>query len=147
VSKPPRADALRTSLITAVKTDQSGTKNARVAHHSRQNVYLRVTFRPRTLPLTGANEGAVMPSIVLDDDGQLDRSRWALASPCARKVEQALDECTSFGRGRPPLEDDEDVEIAGRAQATEHGRAVQVDAEHVSLVPIENDVKYLGPKR
>jgi hypothetical protein len=75
---------------------------------------------------------APRPDVIVDNDAQLDRSPRAAASSRAGHIEQTLDQCASLGRARPALQDDEDVEVAGRPQATKHRRAMQVRAEHIA---------------
>jgi hypothetical protein len=55
-----------------------------------------------------------------------------VVSSCARHLEQSLDERATLRGGRRAVQDDEDIEVAGRPQATKYGRAVQIRAEHVA---------------
>jgi hypothetical protein len=98
-----------------------------------------------------ARRVAPRSDIALDDNGQLDWSRRAAASPRPRHIKQPLDQCASLRRGRPPPKDDEDIEVAGRPQATKYGRAMQISAKYVTaeyvVYQLQDPLDLLGLRR
>jgi hypothetical protein len=123
---------------------RSDQRSVALQHHGDQDgqvgswLWLRrpAQFVPVAQPLAVqellAGRIAPRPDVALDDDAQFDRSCRSAASSCTGHLEQPLDEGATLRRGRPALEDNEDIEVAGRPQATKHGRAVQVRTEHVA---------------
>ena len=98
----------------------------------RRSAELVRVAQPLTVQELLAGRIAPRPDVARDDNGQLDRPRGPVVSSCARHLEKSVDERATLRGGRRAVEDDEDIEVAGRAQATKYGRAVQVRAEHVA---------------
>jgi hypothetical protein len=98
-----------------------------------------------------ARRVAPRSDIALDDNNQLDWPRRAAPSLRPRHIKQPLDQCASLRRGRPPPKDDEDIEVAGRPQATKYGRAMQVGAKYVTaeyvVYQLQDPLDLLGLRR
>ena len=95
----------------------------------RHEAGLVVVAPPLAVQELDARRVAPRPDVRLDQDRQLDRPPRATPGAPPRDLEQAIDEGAPLGLGRRSVDHREDIDVARRAEAAEHGRAMQVRAD------------------